>query len=277
MKRILFPTDFSEVATNAFIYALEFAKIVEGELVLLHTFELPVFDNQFFPENYMVIFESVELAQFEMFKDEIPKLREIAKERNLDKIKMTHRLMDGELNYNVDKSIEEDKIDYVVMGTEGATGWAEFFMGSNTGAVLSDIKIPILCVPLEAKFKEIKTIGFTTRFRPKDKKALKKVLEIANKAGAEIKCLYVKTHKSDVENETIKKWEKKFENHPIEFYVINSDDVKETILDFILKKEIDILTMLTYKRSFFEGLFHPSLTKKFANNFNVPILAIPIK
>ena len=48
MKRILFPTDFSEVATNAFIYALEFAKIVEGELVLLHTFELPVFDNQFF-------------------------------------------------------------------------------------------------------------------------------------------------------------------------------------------------------------------------------------
>jgi hypothetical protein len=47
--------------------------------------------------------------------------------------------------------------------------------------------------------------------------------------------------------------------------VIDSDEVKETILDFILYQEINVLTMVTYKRTFFEGLFHPSLTKKFAN------------
>jgi len=277
MKRILFPTDFSEVATNAFVHALEFAKIVQGEIILLHTFELPVFDNQFFPENYMVIYESVELSQFDMFKDEIPKLRSIAEEHNLGNIKMTHRLMDGSLTYNIEKAIKEDKIDYVVMGTEGASGWSAFFSGTNTGAVLSDVKVPLLCVPMEAKFKKIKTIGFTTRFRSKDKKALKKVLEIAKLAGADIKCLYVKTDKSDVTKEIVKKWEKDFEEEPIEFFVISSDEVKETILDFILYQEIDILTMLTYKRSFFEGLFHPSLTKKFANNFDVPILAIPIE
>ena len=34
--------------TNAFVHALEFAKIVQAELVLLHSFDLPVFDNQFF-------------------------------------------------------------------------------------------------------------------------------------------------------------------------------------------------------------------------------------
>jgi hypothetical protein len=39
---------FSTVATNAFVHALEFAKIVHGELVLLHSFELPIYDNQFF-------------------------------------------------------------------------------------------------------------------------------------------------------------------------------------------------------------------------------------
>lgn len=48
MKKILFPTDFSEAATNAFIHALEFAKIVNAELILLHTFEIPVYDSQFF-------------------------------------------------------------------------------------------------------------------------------------------------------------------------------------------------------------------------------------
>jgi hypothetical protein len=71
--------------------------------VLLHAFELPVFDNQFFPENYMMIYESVELSQFEMFKEEIPKLRAIAQEHHLDKIRMTHRLMDGNLFYNTQR------------------------------------------------------------------------------------------------------------------------------------------------------------------------------
>ena len=175
MKKILFPTDFSKVATNAFVHALEFAKIVNAELVMLHTFQLPIYDNQFFPENYAVIFNSLELSQFDMFKDEIPKLRAIAEERHLSKIKMTHRLMDGELLFNIKKVIKEDKIDFVVMGTSGATGWDAFFMGTNTGAAISGIDVPMLCIPIEAKFKKIETIGFTTRFRPKDKKALKMV------------------------------------------------------------------------------------------------------
>jgi nucleotide-binding universal stress UspA family protein len=163
------------------------------------------------------------------------------------------------------------------MGTEGASGWSEFFSGTNTGNVLSDLDVPILCIPIEAKYKKTEIIGFTTRFRPKDKKALKQIVKLAKMAGAEVKCLYVKTSKSDVDKETIKKWEHDFEEEPIEFFVINSDEVKETILDFILYQEIDILTMLTYKRTFFQGLFHPSLTKKFANNFDVPILAIPLE
>ncbi|SDH84515.1 Nucleotide-binding universal stress protein, UspA family [Flavobacterium omnivorum] len=274
MKKILFPTDFSEVAANAFIHALEFAKIVHGEIVLLHTFELPIYDNQFFPENYALIYNSVELAQFGMFKDEIPKLRALAEERHLDKIKMTHRLMDGDLLHNIKKSIKEDAIDFVIMGTAGVTGWDAFFVGSNAGSVISGIEIPMLCIPIAAKFKKIEIIGFTTRFRTKDKKALKMVLDIAIKTKAKVKCLYVKTSESDVSKDTVAHWEEEFINDPVEFFVISSDEVKETILDFILYKEIDILTMLTYKRGFFEGIFKPSLTKKIANNFDIPILAI---
>lgn len=276
MKKILFPTDFSEVANNAFVHALEFAKIVQGEIVLLHTFELPVFDNQFFPENYAVIYDSLELSQFDIFKDEIPKLRAIAEERHLEKIKMTHRLMDGDLLFNVKKAIKEDKIDFVVMGTSGVTGWEAFFVGSNAGSVIIGIDVPMLCVPLEAKYKKMETIGFTTRFRPKDKTALKLVLEIAKKTKAKVKCLYVKTSTSDVTKGVIDKWETEFMREPIEFFVIPSDEIKETILDFILYKDIDVLTMLTYKRGFFEGLFKPSFTKKLADNFDIPILAIHI-
>ena len=274
MKKILFPTDFSQVANNAFVHALEFAKIVQGELILLHTFDLPVYDNQFFPENYNVIFDSLQLSQFEMFKDEIPKLRAIAEERNLDRIKISHRLMDGNLIYNIKKSIKEDHIDFVIMGTSGATGWEAFFMGTNTGSVISAVEVPVLSVPFEAKFKKIETIGFTTRYRAKDKKALRDVLVIAKKTNARVKCIYVKTAESDVSEAKIERWEKEYEDQPIQFSVIPSEDVKATILDFIQFKEIDILAMLTYKRNFFVELFKTSLTEKFSNSASIPILAM---
>jgi nucleotide-binding universal stress UspA family protein len=274
MKKILFPTDFSEVSTNAFFHALEFANKLQAELVLLHTFELPIYDNQYFPENYNMLFDSIQLSEFEMFKEEIAKLRTIAEELKLDKIKMSHRLMDGDLVLNIKRAIEEDEINFVIMGTSGASGWEAFFLGSNAGSVISTINIPVLCVPLEAKFKKIETIGFTTRYREKDRKALKDVLKIAKKMHAKVRCLYVKTGDSDVSEETIKHWKTEFEAEPVKFSVILSDDVKETILDFVLFKDIDMLAMLTYKRNFFIELFKPSLTQKIANDSTIPILAI---
>jgi nucleotide-binding universal stress UspA family protein len=272
MKKILFPTDFSEAATNAFVHALEFAKIVNAELVLLHTFEIPVYDNQFFPENYASMYSSIELAKFELFKDEIPKLRAIAAERNLENIVIKHRLMDGDLIYNLRKAVEEDEIDFVIMGTSGVSDWTTFFTGSNTDSVISGVNIPILCVPVNAKYEKIKTIGFTTRYREKDKKELKKILKIAHKMNAKVKSLYVKTAESDVAKETIKEWEKEFAHENVEFLVLPTDDVKDTILDFILYKDIDILTTITHKRSFLESLFKSSFSKKITKEVTIPVL-----
>ncbi len=274
MKKILFPTDFSKVANNAFVHALELAKIVKGELILLHTFELPIVDNQFFPENYQTLFDTLELSKFEKFKDELPALRAIAEERNLGHIKLSHRLMDGSLIYNIKECIKLDKIDFVVMGTSGATGWKEIFLGTNTGEVITSIGVPVLSVPLEAKFTKIETIGFTTRFREKDREALKQVIAIAKKTNAKVKCLYVNTKESDNTEATFDNWKDHFKNEPVNFFILPSDEVKETILEFITSQEIDILAMLTYKRNFFESLFSSSFTEKISYISDIPILAL---
>ena len=187
---------------------------------------------------------------------------------------MSHRLMDGSLLYNIKKAIQEEEINFIVMGTSGASGWEAFFLGTNTGNVLTAVDVPVLSVPLEAKFKKIKTIGFTTRFREKDKKALKDVLKIAKKTDAKVRCLYVKTKNSDVPEASIRLWEEEFSLEPVQFSVIPSDDVHDTILDFVLFKDIDILAMLTYKRNFFVELFKPSLTQKFSNRLDIPVLAM---
>lgn len=274
MKRILFPTDFSEVATNAFVYALELAKLVQAEVLVLHSYDLIPMDDQFFPENFNEIYDSVELANFEQFKEEIPKLRAIMEEHQMEHLKLTHRLMEGDLTANVKKSIEEDKIDYLVMGTSDVGEWEALFAGSHSGSVILGLDIPMFCVPFGVKFKAVKNIGYVNHYTPKDKEALVAVLDIAKMMDATVKSLYVRTSKSEMDAETKKSWEEDFVKEPITFFEVRNDEIKQMILDFVSRHEIDVLAMLTYKKNIFEGMFVPNYAKGNASGIKIPILVI---
>jgi len=275
MKKILVPLDFSETSDNAFVYALELAKLFKAELVLLHTFDLPIVDSQSMPINYATIYDAIELTNFEHFRDKMPMLRTMAEARNAAHVVMSHILMDGDLVFNIKKVVKQENVDFVVMGTRGANGWIDSFIGTNTAAVISDVSVPVLSVPVEAKFTKIETIGFTTRFREKDIEALQKVLALAKKLHAKVKCLYVKTPSSDVAEETIKRWESHFEDEShLQFYIIPNEHVKTSIEDFLVNQEIDLLAMLTYKRNFFVELFTTTTTQKLSQHLKTPVLAL---
>ncbi|MDI1317082.1 universal stress protein [Flavobacterium sp.] len=275
MKKILFPIDFSEASDNAFIYALEMAKLFKSKLVLLHTFDLPIVESEAMPLNYATIYDDLQMANFEHFRDEIQKLRALMQERNLEHIVMNHILMDGDLIYNIKKVIQQENIDFVIMGTNGVKNWFDSFLGTNAGAVISDVAVPVLSIPVESKFQKVQTIAFTTRFRKKDIEALVKVLLFARKMDAQVKCLYVKTAASDVTDETIKRWQSHFEDEKrLQFFIIPNENVKETIEDFLLGQDIDLLAILTYKRNFFVELFTTTTTQHLSYYLKTPILAL---
>lgn len=274
MKKILVPLDFSETSDNAFVYALEVAKVLKAELLLLHTFELPVIESQMMPINYATIYDSIQLTNFDHFKEKLPQLRAIAEKHHLEHIAMNHILMDGDLLASIKKVIEQESVDMVIMGTNGAEGWFDSFIGTNTGSVISNVSVPVLSVPVGAAFEKIENIAFTTRFRKKDIEALVKLLLFAKKMKAKVKCLYVKTKDSDVTSETIKRWQSHFEDEQdLQFHIIPNDNVNETIEDFLVSQEIDILAMLTYKRNFFVELFTTTTTQRLSYHVQTPILA----
>lgn len=275
MKKILVPLDFSKTSQNAFVYALELAKTFKAELLLLHTFDLPIVDSQAMPINYATLYESIEMANFDHFKEEMPILHDLAEAHKASHIALRHIMMDGELVFNIKKVIQQENIDFVVMGTNGATGWFDSFIGTNTATVISDVSVPVLSVPASAKFEKIETIAFTTRFRQKDIEALIKVLMLAKKMHAKVKCLYVKTPKSDVNTDTILRWQSHFEEEEhLQFFVIPNEDVNATIEDFLVDQDIDVLAMLTYKRNFFVELFTTTTTQKLAQSLHTPIIAL---
>jgi len=50
---------------------------------------------------------------------------------------------------------------------------------------------------------------------------------------------------------------------------------EETLQDYIRQQEIDILGMVTHKRSFADRIFHPSITMRMSYHTEIPLLAIP--
>jgi nucleotide-binding universal stress UspA family protein len=272
MEKILFPTDFSETANNAFVYVLEMAKAFNAEVIVLHVYNLPPVSYEGYPIYVAEVFETIELSKFENMKDQIPYLRKIAEEHQLDSIKMSHVLEEGDLVNVINRIAKKEKIDLIVMGTEGASGLKEAFLGSNTGSVIESVPITLLSVPNKVKFSPINKIAFTTRFRAKDHKALLQVVDFANRVNAKVKCLYVRTADSDIEETKIDKWREDFKNDPVEFIIIPDNDIEGTIFEFLDSEKIDILAMLTYKHSFFQELFRTSFTKKLSYHSEIPIL-----
>ena len=274
MKRILFPTDFSETANNAFVYALEMAKHLGAEFIVLHVYDSPNLTYEGCPSSIAAIYETIELKNFENFKDQIPYLRKIAVEHHFEDVKMSHVLRRGNLVKIIKEIAEAENIDLIVMGTHGASGLKEVFLGSNTGYAITLVPIMLLCVPIDSKYEKIKNICFTTLFKGEEKKALLEVLNIAKKFHAKVKCLTVKTSSSKLTNEHIENWQSDFKKEPVEFFVIPKDDVKKTINDFLMYQEIDILAMLTRKRNLIEELFSQSLTQKLSFYSKTPILVL---
>lgn len=274
MKRILFPTDFSQAAKAAFVYALRFADSFDAELILLHVYDLPIVDTPPMPEMTKEIFDIVEMNQFESFRDELPELHKIAEKKGLGHVRIKNMLLYGDLVYNINKVTKDEDVDFIVMGTKGASGLRETFIGSTTASVISNSDVPVLAIPEEAEFHHrIKNIAFTTQYREKDNDALKSALEIADKFKATIQCLYIKNPDDPTDiDERIAEWRMYYREKNIDFFNIAGDHIEQTILDFIESQHVDMLVMRKHKRGFFEGLFHRSLTKKMAYHTKVPLL-----
>ena len=273
MKKILFPTDFSEAAKSAFVYALKFADGIGAEIIILHVYDLPIVDMPPIPDTTQEVFDIVEMNQFESFRDELPLLHAIADTLQLGHVPLRNILLYGDLVYNINKVCNDEGIEMVIMGTKGATGLKETFIGSTTASVIANVNVPVLGIPAEAEFGAIKHIAFTTQYKDRDNDALLKAIEISKVFNARLLCLYIKNddEPQDIE-ERINEWKIYYRDENIDFYNIAGDHIEQTILDFLDNQKVDVLVMRKHKRSFFESLFHRSLTKKMAYHSKIPVL-----
>src|SRR6187399_1650366 len=90
MKKILYPTDFSETAENAFIFALQIADHLGASIITLHAFDRPDISSFNLPDSLRDVYDSIDLDEFENYEDEVPVLRDIAIDNGYYHVPMVH-------------------------------------------------------------------------------------------------------------------------------------------------------------------------------------------
>lgn len=274
MKKILFPTDFSDVSKNAFIYALKLADALNAEIITLHVYQLdsPAFlDVSIYLQE---IYEYEELSEFENYKDEVPVLRNIAQANDLGHIPISNVLMQGSLVAEILKISQDENIDFIVMGTKGATHLRQIFLGTTLTRIMDESNVTVLGVPDACQFAPINKILFTTKYHFSDIEALQKTQNLAKLLNSHIDCLNIKPPHKVHNDDFVTDFKNVFKDSNIAFHSVLSDDIEGAILNFIQQNNINMMAVHIKHKGFFEKLFQVSLSKKLAVNINIPILSV---
>src|SRR5258706_9355049 len=142
MKKILVPCDFTDSAIQAFKFAEEIAQQSNGDVSVLYVIELPVMYDTVVAPTFS--FEGVYLkdAKEHAEKNFSKMLAKWAKEGTTTNLYVDY----GAVAPVIKRFIGENNIDLVVMGTQGATGVKEFFVGSNTEKIVRQSRVPVMAV-----------------------------------------------------------------------------------------------------------------------------------
>jgi len=277
MRKILFPTDFSDAANNAFLYACSLSKEMDAEIYVMNTYMQPVLSATHAgqPEMIPEVYENYELHRFETFKKYSTELRQLAQEHNFSDIPLTFLFEEGTVVSNAQLIIKKEGIDLVVMGTNRAEGIIDKLFGSNTISVIRGIRTPVLTVPKEAKYQGIREIIFTTLFREKDEAALQEILTLATRFGVKVKCVYVNKDNSPEVIGVANRWEKEFSDYNLEFVFLDLDEsIENTLNKYIITHKVDLLCIVKRNRSFLQKLFVSSISNRLSIHTNTATLIL---
>jgi len=271
MKKILIPTDFSETARDAYAYALDYCKNLDGvcSVKVVHVF---------MPEAASTPTFIPPVQEFMELKEQT--LKEFAhnisgKPANVEAVE-TEQL----IGFPGDEIIELSKeFDLIIMGTTGDGGFLEKLFGSVSTIVAQRAHCPVLLVPHGAKYTRPGQILYSSSADAADERLIEQLILFNKPFQARIHFVHVEREgdaafsksKEEIFEELFEAGEPPF---AFEFANIKSADIDASINQYAEVEKIDLIVMATRHRSFWEQLFHKSQTKQMALHTHLPMLVL---
>lgn len=277
MKKILVPTDFSDQAESALKVAAQLAKTYNAEIYLLHMLELPAqlidptLDGN--PNSLPEAIYFMKLAR-KRFSD-------VLSSDYLDGLTVYETVQFNEAFEGIMTFSNENDVDLVVMGSHGASGFKEIFIGSNTEKVVRNSDIPVLVVKNELEVSKVKSMVYATDLMPKNRDSFLEAVNFAKKMDLEMHVVYINTANKFKTDEYINK--KKavffkdvdFDNYSFDLY--GAESIEKGILKFAAFKKASLIGVSTHGRKGIAHFLNGSISEDLVNHAKIPVITFKIK
>lgn len=269
MPFIIAATDFSSVADNAVKYACDLALAQNADITILHTYSVPLtLGDMTVPLPASEFWEEAEVTIDKLIADLRHQYPQIA----FRKAVIYGNVIDAIYEFVGDN----EPPMFVVVGnsySQENPSW----MDSTLLEAFRSLKYPILAIPPDTKYEQVRKIGFVyDNELGGSEHALQQLAQLTLTLGAE---LHIHNNQPEPEEGDMSV---EINNgargllmpaNPLYHYTYG-EDIDSSILDFVAKYHLDWLIVMPRRHSFFENLFHKSHTKAIVNTSYIPIMAL---
>ncbi len=273
MPKILVPVDFSPTSLNACIYAAHFAKAIHaGQITLLSVVSESITGSDGTPvsgdtdERDRAILHQLEELQVSLYE--------------MAGLPTSIELRSGEFSSLMAQFMKQHLFDFVVMGVTGSNLLEQVFGTSNAVEVIARSSTPVLIVPPEANFNEIRNVALAVELHNMDEllpySELDKWLHWLK---PKVHIAHVNEGKtSDIsadEQSELKKLKDTLMLFDPSAHLLHGESFTQSLNQMAVENNIDLLFTFPKKHSFFNLLFRTSHTRRLVFHSKVPVLALP--
>lgn len=272
-KKVLFPTDFSEVAARSFPMAKYLAEIFEAELFILHVVEPPA----------IKLLSSFDEAGEK--KKASQRIAKIIQKYDNDKIIFNKMIKTGNSTKGIVDAAEEIDADYVVMGTPGLHGVSEYFTSTHASRVIRKAAAPVIVVPEALDHLAFRKILMPLDLSKETGEKVRKGVEFAKLFGSQVLIFSVLTGTDEDEHKRLRKrmekaaaWIKSQQVDVETSMIISKDDVADVIMAYSQEVDADLVMVMTQQEMDLKEVMLGSKAAHIVNNTKIPVLCMkPMK
>jgi nucleotide-binding universal stress UspA family protein len=266
MKKILIPCDFSAAAVNAFRFAVDLAAREKASIHVLFVAELPVM-----PANIVMPVMGFETAFVEdITKSAEQEFKTLTEKYNAAGVQVKFAFELGSISPKILDYIEAEKIDQVIMGSHGASGMKETFIGSNAEKIVRRSPVPVLVVKNYFAGKVTNIVFPNTLDTEHQEDLVMKVKALQATFDATLHIVYINTPLNFTSDRVtlarLKAFATRFMLKDYTVSVYNHADEEEGINLFARQVNAELIAMGTHGRRGIAHLINGSLAEDVANH-----------
>lgn len=272
MKQIIVPIDFSQEAENGLKLATIFANRYGSTVQMVHVLRFPTDQS---PSQFALKRKAAD-EQLEALKTKYePGLKNGAS--------LTYIVKRGKIFQEVVDQAEAFECSAIICSTHGASGFEEYFLGSNAFRIVTAASCPAITIRHGAMHGDIKKIVLPIDISAGSRQKVPYTAEIAKTFGAEIHVISVASlNSADIDNKLqgqVKQTCEYLDNRQIPYQTahLRGGNITNLTIDYTQNTEADLISIMSEQGMNFADFVLGSHAQQMLSKSPVPVLCITPK